>query len=204
MSKNYEITNIAHPQDTKLHRIRALKALRHDVFSGDLGGFVQSEENLAQDEECWIYGDAIACGNSCVAQKGALYENACIRDFALVCGSAQMHGESQAEDRAIVRAGILTEQASVTGDGFVGEDATSGNAPVLKGQTLVYGEVSGKVLCQGKTVILPGQKLTNTSPDRICLCGQEISVERAARRNREVLERANDEKKAKKRSGLER
>lgn len=70
MSKNYEITDIAHPQDTKLHRIRALKALRHDVFPGDLGGFVQSEENLTQDEECWIYGDAIACENSCVAQKG--------------------------------------------------------------------------------------------------------------------------------------
>lgn len=203
MSKNYEITDIAHPQDTKLHRIRALKALRHDVFPGDLGGFVQSEENLTQDEECWIYGDAIACENSCVAQKGALYENACIRGFALVCGSAQMYGESRAEDRAIVRAGILTEQASVAGDAFVCEDATSGNAPVLKGQTLVYGEVSGKVLCQGKTVILPGQKLTNTSPDRICLCGMEVTVERSRTRNREALEHTN-KKKAERRSGPER
>lgn len=69
MSKNYEITDIVHPQYPHLHRIRALKALRHDVFPGDLGGFVQSEENLAQDEECWIYGDAIACENSCVVQK---------------------------------------------------------------------------------------------------------------------------------------
>lgn len=52
MSKNYEITDIVHPQYPHLHRIRALKALRHDVFPRDLGGFVQSEENLAQDEEC--------------------------------------------------------------------------------------------------------------------------------------------------------
>ena len=34
MNKNYEITDIVHPQYPHLHRIRALKALRHDVFPG--------------------------------------------------------------------------------------------------------------------------------------------------------------------------
>ena len=47
--KKYEITNIAHPQYPWLHRIRALRDVREDVHAGDLGGFVQSEENLSQE-----------------------------------------------------------------------------------------------------------------------------------------------------------
>ena len=52
--KKYEITNIAHPRYPWLHRIRALRDVREDVHAGDLGGFVQSEENLSQEGQCWI------------------------------------------------------------------------------------------------------------------------------------------------------
>ena len=46
MNQKYEITDIVHPQYPWLHRIRALRDVREDVHAGDLGGFVQSEENL--------------------------------------------------------------------------------------------------------------------------------------------------------------
>ena len=54
MNQKYEITDIVHPQYPWLHRIRALRDVREDVHAGDLGGFVQSEENLSQEGQCWI------------------------------------------------------------------------------------------------------------------------------------------------------
>lgn len=45
--KKYEITDIAHPDNPKLHRIRALTDVGTDVHKGDLGGFVETEDGKA-------------------------------------------------------------------------------------------------------------------------------------------------------------
>ena len=47
----------------KLFRIRALIEFG-DVKSGELGGYVEKEENLAQDGDAWVYGDARVCGDA--------------------------------------------------------------------------------------------------------------------------------------------
>ncbi len=46
--KKYEITDIAHPDNPKLHRIRALTDVGTDVHKGDLGGYVETEDNLTK------------------------------------------------------------------------------------------------------------------------------------------------------------
>lgn len=56
--KKYEITDIAHPDNPKLHRIRALTDVGTDVHKGDLGGFVETEDNLDQEGFAWIGKDA--------------------------------------------------------------------------------------------------------------------------------------------------
>ena len=45
--KKYEITDIAHPDNPKLHRIRALTDLTEDVLAGMLGGYVESYDSIA-------------------------------------------------------------------------------------------------------------------------------------------------------------
>ena len=40
-----------------LYRIRALRSFGN-VRAGDVGGYVQSEANLSQEGDCWIYGDS--------------------------------------------------------------------------------------------------------------------------------------------------
>ena len=40
--KKYEITDIAHPDNPNLHRIRAVTDLTEDVLAGMLGGYVES------------------------------------------------------------------------------------------------------------------------------------------------------------------
>ena len=48
-----------------LFRIVALRDFS-DVKKGDVGGWVESEKNLSHDGDCWISGDAMVSGNSCV------------------------------------------------------------------------------------------------------------------------------------------
>lgn len=47
--KKYEITDIAHPDNPKLHRIRAVTDLTEDLLAGMLGGYVESYDNLDQE-----------------------------------------------------------------------------------------------------------------------------------------------------------
>lgn len=47
----------------KLYRIEALKDFS-DVKKGDLGGFIESYNNLNQKGNCWIFGDAEVYGNA--------------------------------------------------------------------------------------------------------------------------------------------
>ena len=66
MSKKFELTT-----ETKLflgrtlYRIRALIAFR-GVEAGELGGWVEKEENLSQEDDAWVYGDARVYGNAWV------------------------------------------------------------------------------------------------------------------------------------------
>ena len=84
--KKYEITNIAHPHYPWLHRIRALRDVREDVHAGDLGGFVQSEENLSQEGQCWIAGNAVVAEEAYVYGDAILWDHACARGCAAISG----------------------------------------------------------------------------------------------------------------------
>lgn len=65
--KKYEFTG-----ETKdfcgveLHRIRALKDFG-DVEAGDLGGWIEKEENLSHDGGCWVSGNAWVSGDARVS-----------------------------------------------------------------------------------------------------------------------------------------
>ena len=75
----YEITDSTHEEHPFLRRIRALRDVGDQVKVGDLGGFVESESNLATDpsDGAWIFDDAIAAGNAYVER------DACLRGDAI-------------------------------------------------------------------------------------------------------------------------
>lgn len=61
----------------KLFRIRALVNFGN-VKSGDLGGYVEKEENLSHDGDAWVYGNAQVCGDAdyaCVKGIGSEYRS---------------------------------------------------------------------------------------------------------------------------------
>ena len=160
--KKYEITDIAHPVYPELHRIRALRQVREDVPAGTLGGFVQSEANLSQgNDEAWLYDDSISRDEANVCGGAELHGQAMAQDLALVSGSAVMYGHAIACDNAILTAGCIRSDALVCGSARIRENAATHIAPVVTGQSVVMGDLSGSVVVYGRGFILPGQTVDN-------------------------------------------
>lgn len=67
----------------KVYRIRALKNFG-DVKLGDVGGFVESEENLSQFGTCWIYNDGKVIDNAKVIDDAKVYGTSLICDSATI------------------------------------------------------------------------------------------------------------------------
>ena len=69
-----------------LHRIKAIKSFGYlnKVEKGQLGGWVEKEDNLSQQGNCWIFDNAIACGNSKVRNNAEIRDRAVIEDNAII------------------------------------------------------------------------------------------------------------------------
>ena len=102
INKKYELT-----EETKivnghtLHRIRALRSFGA-VENGQLGGWIEKENNLSHDGLCWVCGDARVVGDARV------YGDARVFDAALVYGNAQVYGNA-----------LVYGNARVVGDALV-------------------------------------------------------------------------------------
>lgn len=143
--------------DHKLYQIKALKNFGN-VKAGDLGGFVEKEENLSQDDNCWIYDNAKVYDNACVFGDAKVCNYAEISEFAtikgpvLVCDKAKVSGVAKVLDFAAVLGNAkISDNAIVSGFSEVKENAkVLGNARVL-GLISIYGdvEVSGDTCIEG-------------------------------------------------------
>lgn len=155
--KKYEITDIAHPQNPALHRICALCNVTQGVKAGDLGGYVQSEENLTQEMDgAWIDEDAVCCDAACVANGAVLRGYALASGHALVSGSSVVSGNACVTDNGVVLEGILRGHARVCGNGIMRSNIATGLAPVAEGNATIMGTLAGAVYLSGHAFILPG------------------------------------------------
>ena len=66
------------------------------VNIGDLGGWIETENNLSQNGMCWVDEEAVAM------------ESAVVKDYAYVCGN-----------------GVICENAVICGRGTVDENAAT-------------------------------------------------------------------------------
>lgn len=70
--KKYELTTECKEfLERKLYRIKALTSFS-DVKEGDLGGWIEKEENLSQEGNAWVYGDARVYGNARVCDNAEI------------------------------------------------------------------------------------------------------------------------------------
>lgn len=118
--KKYELTDETKTlaDGTVLHCIRAVRDFvlvdGTKVHAGDLGGWVEREDNLSQDGSAWVRDDAEVCGSAkvendawvggkaLVCDRALIYDNARIYGNANVCGNARIFGNAVVGGEAIV------------------------------------------------------------------------------------------------------
>lgn len=94
MDKKFKLSEISFEIEggRKLFRIQALKDFSN-VKAGEYGGFVECEENLAQEGDCWLYNNATAYGGAHVCEDAKLYDRCIVSDEAIIRGAAIVKGE---------------------------------------------------------------------------------------------------------------
>jgi carbonic anhydrase/acetyltransferase-like protein (isoleucine patch superfamily) len=131
-NKKYELTSETNTScGVTLYRIKALKDFGN-VKKGALGGFVESERNLSQTGNAWVFGDATVC------------------DHAIVWGDAWVFGEAHVSGKAWVFG-----EAHVSGEALVSGEAHVSDHAQVRGYALVSGEahVFGDAMVCGHAVI---------------------------------------------------
>lgn len=76
-----------------LHRIKALRDFG-DVRKGDIGGWIEGQENLSHDDDCWVYGNAEVYGDAIVEKNpttscsriGGAVEDILLGHARTICG----------------------------------------------------------------------------------------------------------------------
>ena len=154
--KKFELTTefITNFLGTKLFRIKALVEFG-DVEKGELGGFVEKEENLDHAGDAWVYGnasvydDARVSGNASVSDDASVYDDARVSGNASVSGNARVSGNASVSDDAWVYGNAwVYDDARVSDDAWVyGNARVSGNASVsddarVSGNAWVSGNAS--------------------------------------------------------------
>ena len=154
--KKYKLTNeTIHVDGHTLHRIEALKNFSN-VYKGEKGGFVESEENLSHNGDCWVYGTAKVCGNARVVDNAKVhgdaevYGNASISDNAKVCGNAEVYGDASVYNNA-----SISDNAEVFGDASIYGDALIyGNAEVFgHAKVLTHARICDNAKVWGNTKV---------------------------------------------------
>jgi len=112
MKKKYEFTGKEKKfsNGAAVRRIRALQNIpAYGVKAGDIGGFLESDDNLSHSGKAWVAGDAIVCGDARVS------------DNAWVGGKARVWGDAEISGNAWIFGGaMLGYNTKVSGNTKVG------------------------------------------------------------------------------------
>ena len=91
----------------KLFRIEAVCDIKeHNVKAGDLGGFVEKEENIGGNawvrDNAKVYDIALVYGNASICDDALVYDSAHVFGNARVCNNAKVFGNARVCDKAMV------------------------------------------------------------------------------------------------------
>lgn len=151
MEKKYELTGetITLNNGKVLHRIRALRSFT-GVDAGELGGFVECENNLSHIGNCWIFDDAMAYDDSRVNQAARLFMEAKIYESAKIDCHATLYDHARAFGNSFISGWSSLSYFSKTyGNAYIGGHFSAsgdvnicGNAELFDSIALKTGTIS--------------------------------------------------------------
>ena len=180
VKKNTKIAYNSNGEEITLYQIRALRdftcpfKLNPDgeildqtlVKKGDLGGYVQKEENLSHEGGCWIFEEAEVRdngrveGNARLAGRSLVRDNAVVKGYSCLAANAYVWGNAVL-DGATQMKGLVSIGGNSRTNGYV---SINGNSQV-RGDSVL----DGHIFLNG-TVVLESAKLTGD----VHLCGQYL------------------------------
>lgn len=128
-------------QGVTLYRVR--KISNDPNSKGEIGGWVETENNLSQQGKCWIYDEVEVSGEAKIKEDACIFQNVKIRDKVEVKGKAVIKGDVE-----------IYENASISGNVFIlgiGNTKIHGHANI-SGDTCIWGnsiEIYGSAVIEG-------------------------------------------------------
>ena len=135
-----------------LHRIKRLS-------DSILGGWIESEDNLSQEGNCWVDGEAMVYDNAKVSGNAQVSDEAKVYGNATICQNAYIYDSAQVYGDAIVSDNIwIFDNAQVYGQAKISQYArVYGNAKVYdKAEVYDYARVCGQAEIYGDACITGG------------------------------------------------
>lgn len=168
----YVITDIAHSQYPFLHRIRALRDIGDKVKAGDLGGFVEREQNLSFEpgDDAWLFDESICCNEARLDKGSILKDYAQASGRAYITGGAAFSCTAKAADNAYVCGARLSFGCMALGNSIIAPSRNNQRAPMLGGEVAVYGRITGDVRVAGRLVVLENERISNSTMDILNIC----------------------------------
>ena len=100
MSKIFSLSPFT---DVVVYRIKAVVDIPGRAEAGELGGWIEKEENLSHEGRSWIYGDAVVCQKAVVRDDAIVADRAVISNKAVIAGNASVFGDAMVSCSAVVR-----------------------------------------------------------------------------------------------------
>ena len=156
MNKKFELTEGTMVLDNGkvLHRIRAVSDFTLSngatVHAGDLGGWVEKEDNLSQTGKAWVYGDARVYGEARIYDDARVFGKASVYGSAEVFDSARVFGSAE-----VYNAAAVYDSARVYGEARVGGSAAVFASALVYGKARIYGyaEICGDARVYEEAVV---------------------------------------------------
>lgn len=137
----YTITsNILTIDNRDFFQVKALKDFG-SVKAGDLGGYIQSSENLSQEGNCWIGRDVV------------LMDNARVEDNATILGDSAVRNNGTVRGNALVKNASVIDNSVVEGRAYVAGGLHDYDSIVIKDNAVVRGNLVGSYVICGHTII---------------------------------------------------
>ena len=97
----------------KLFRIKALVSFG-SIEAGELGGYIEKEENLKQSGDAWVSGNARVYGDAWVFGNAEVFGDAEVYGNARVSGDAEVYGNAEVSKKThLLQIGFIGSRESI-------------------------------------------------------------------------------------------
>lgn len=142
------------------------------VIMGEIGGWVEKEENLSQQDNCWIAGNSVAMHDSKVSGDSYINGSVIVTNNAVVSGNAFIKDHCSISGNAIIDGDV-----TINGNSYVtGNAKITGKARLVTG-VRIFGDaiLDGNIKLSG-VVTITDSKLTGDINLAGYYCFNEIEI----------------------------